>query len=183
MLGGGQEGTQGGGTYLQTSVLKTHQGFQHKYQSLGQEGGCRQGFRQLAGQGGFCSPCRHRGRPSSRMLGCISTPQAKGVPKSLCAGVPQPCLHPSGLVGREERSRKLTHAHAVRQRGLPFLQVPVGWEEVGVREQGGGAGWGPSPALGPGATHGAGICGRLILFSRSAERTAEQSFPSHPIRA
>jgi len=51
--GAGQEGAQRGGTYLQTSVLRTHQGFQRKYRSLGQEGGCRQGFRQLSGQGGF----------------------------------------------------------------------------------------------------------------------------------
>lgn len=50
---GWARGNPGGGTYLQTLVLRTHQGFQHKYQSLGQEGGCRWGFRQLTGQGHF----------------------------------------------------------------------------------------------------------------------------------
>lgn len=57
-------GHPGDGTYLQTSVLWTHQGFQHKYQSLGQEGGCRQGFEQLTRQGGFLQH-PHRVQPPS----------------------------------------------------------------------------------------------------------------------
>lgn len=113
-------------THLQTSVLRTRRGFQHKYRSLGQKGG--QGAAVQAAPQGQDPTLGALGWPGLHP-GCSAAPPLTCHTKSQ---PPHPFQHPLGWVGGKEKGEeapRLTHARAVGQHRVPLLQVPVGWED------------------------------------------------------
>jgi len=147
------------------------------------------------------APRRHHGRwepagcqpgPPPGCLVASQPPWGKGLGVSSSPEPPNPltrgshshtCIPPGWWEGRRAKTTHPRSCCWTTWTASPPGAWGGGWKEVGVRERGWGAGGGPSPAPGPGVTHGAGICGRLILFSRSAERRADSHSPATSIRA